>query len=205
MIVATIILGLMAQLGQFLILKYSDPTKDVVSLLKESWPLVGKFFLLNVLFFLIVFFGVIVLIIPGVYLAVIYSFANWVFVFEKKFSMAALKRSKELVKNYWWGVFWRGLAISLIFIAVVLVFSIPLNFTEEGSLFYVIWTFVARIFQFIITPIMTIYTYLIYQELVKIKLLSSMTVSASGFPPAICDYSNKVLLKIFKDGDSPYN
>lgn len=43
------------------------------------------------------------------------------------------------------------------------------------------------------------------QELVKMKLLSSMTVSASGCPPIIRDYSNKVLLKIFKDGDSPYN
>lgn len=43
------------------------------------------------------------------------------------------------------------------------------------------------------------------QELSNIRFLSSLGGSASGCPPIKWDYSNEVLLKIFKDGDSPYN
>lgn len=43
------------------------------------------------------------------------------------------------------------------------------------------------------------------QALSSLKFLSSLGGGASGCSPVSRDYSNEVLLKIFKDGDSPYN
>ena len=97
------------------------------------------------------------------------SFAIWALIFEGYESTSALKRSKELVKNYWWAVVGRAIAIGLIFWAIVLIFAVPLFFMNEFSLFAIIWGFVLQITQIVISPIFVIYNYLIFRDLVNIK------------------------------------
>src|SRR3989344_597930 len=94
-----------------------------------------------------IFFGLILLIIPGVIFAVWFIFANQVFVFEGIKGKGALARSKELVKGYWWPIFGRFL---LFFIISAIITAIPFF----GDLLN----------GFVIVPLCVIYFYFIYTD-----------------------------------------
>ena len=109
-------------------------------------------------------------IIPGIIFAVYYSFSKYALVFEGYKSRSALKRSKELIKSYWWAVFGRQLFIVLIFTALGLFLSIPELFVEEGSAADIVYQIFSNLMYFIIiAPIALIYSVLIYRDLTEIK------------------------------------
>ncbi len=73
----------------------------------------------------------------------------------------ALFRSKQLVKGYWWNVFWRFLALFFtLFIAIAFV-----NFISEkaGA------PFLSNIFSILATPFILVFNFLIYSGLKSIK------------------------------------
>jgi hypothetical protein len=164
-----IILAIMSQIGQLLILKEMSIEKGIVQYIKESLPLVSNYFYISLLFCLIVVLGVIAFIIPGIYLGIMYFLATLVFIFEGKTGISALKRSKELVKDYWWSVFGRLVAISAVFFIIKIALSIPTKFMGVDSLVYLFWNFFTSTIELIISPIVIIYIYFIYKDLVKIK------------------------------------
>jgi hypothetical protein len=164
-----IILWTMSQIGQLIILKEMPIKKGIVQYIKESWPLFGNYFYISFLFFLIVLLGSIALVIPGIYFGTMYFLAMLVFIFEGKTGILALKRSKELVKNYWWSVFGRLVAISALFFIIRFALSIPTKFMEAYGLVYMLWSFFTYIVILIISPLMLIYVYFIYKDLVRIK------------------------------------
>lgn len=74
----------------------------------------------TVIYFLIVFAGIILFIIPGIYLAVrMYLYPN-VIVVDKKGPIESLKRSWKVTKNKWWLTFGIGLVIGLATLVVVM-------------------------------------------------------------------------------------
>ncbi|MBN2775448.1 MAG: hypothetical protein JXR31_14430 [Prolixibacteraceae bacterium] len=73
----------------------------------------------------IVFFGLIFCIIPGIYFANTLSLVIMIAVFEKKGISMALKRSWNLVNAQWWNTFLLNIIAFLIIMAVGFVFSIP--------------------------------------------------------------------------------
>ena len=80
-----------------------------------------------------------------------------------------MKRSKELVKGYWWAVFWRYLAVGLIYFVIIIIFSILLVLAGEGSILESILNLIMQVIDVIISIVLAIYSYLIYKDLVKIK------------------------------------
>jgi len=78
--------------------------------LAEGWKIFGRVFWVMILAGLIIFGGYILLIIPGVILAIYFSFVVYVAVVEKKGGTEALWRSKSLVLGH----FWRVLGITLL-------------------------------------------------------------------------------------------
>ena len=83
--------------------------------------------------------------------------------------MEAIRRSVQLVKNYWWPVFGRFIIIMLIIWLLMMVISLPLAGVSEDSLFFHLWNTVIQIVNFLIGPIVLLFSYRIYQDLVKIK------------------------------------
>jgi hypothetical protein len=63
---------------------------------------------------LLIGLGFICLIVPGVILAVWFSQTRFVFVNENLSGMAALRRSREYVKGYWWQVVGRSIAGNIV-------------------------------------------------------------------------------------------
>jgi hypothetical protein len=128
------------------------------------WPLL----LVNVLVFVFVFLWTLLLIIPGIIFGVYYSFAGWVLVFEGYKGRNALKRSKELVKGNWWGVFGRYMFLYLalfLFLVVLDIILTPLG--EETA--NMIGDSVEQVVSFLLMPFFFAYSYLIYRDLLKIE------------------------------------
>jgi hypothetical protein len=78
--------------------------------LAEGWKIFGRVLWVMILAGLIIFGGYLLLIIPGIILAIYFSFVVFVAVVEKKGGVDALWRSKEIVSGH----FWRVLGITLL-------------------------------------------------------------------------------------------
>ena len=128
------------------------------------WPYLGVSLLAGIL----VLLWALLLIIPGLVFAVFYALADYVFFSENKRGMAAIKRSKFLVKGYFWPVFGRLLLLVLIFGFFMSIISWPMDNSENES-FIFLWNIIVQVISFLITPIIIIFTYHIYNDLVKIK------------------------------------
>jgi hypothetical protein len=157
-----------AYLGVFLLVKKNYQGNEL-EIFKETkkifWPYLG----LTILTTIFVLLWTLLLIIPGIIYSIFYSFAVYAFFFEDKRGMAAIRRSISLVNNYWWPVFGRFIVASLIVWIFTVLISIPLSFAPEHSIFVGIWSAVIQVISFLIGPIILIFSYQIYQDLVKIK------------------------------------
>ncbi|GIL17535.1 MAG: hypothetical protein BroJett040_12860 [Oligoflexia bacterium] len=82
--------------------------------------------LLNVLIFLAVLVGVILLVIPGIYVGVAMAMSTQVFVLRKQDAVEAFKYCLQLVSGRWWKTFWILIVIGLIMLAGAICFAIGL-------------------------------------------------------------------------------
>lgn len=157
-----------AYIGIFLLVK-NDYAGNEKKLFEETrqyfWPYVG----LVVLTSIFVLLWALLLIIPGIIYSVLYSFACYALFFEDKRGMAAIRRSVQLVSGYFWPVFGRFIFVGVIVWVFSLLISIPISFSGDDSLFSSVWGAIVQVASFLVGPIVLIYTYSIYKELVKIK------------------------------------
>ena len=167
-ILAIIYFLIRAYMGIFLLVKknYAGEPKAIF---KETERLFWPYFGLSVLTMIFVLLWTLLLIIPGIIFSIFYGFAAYVFFFEGQKGMAAIRRSVQLVKGYWWPVFGRFLVIGLATWAVTMVFSCPMYFVSEDSAFFAVWNGLMQVVSFLIGPAVLLFTYTIYKDLVKIK------------------------------------
>jgi len=71
--------------------------------------------------------GFFLLVLPGIWLAILFSFSIFLLIDEKKKGSQALARSAELVKGRWWKVLWRIFVPSLAVIVITLLSSFVLT------------------------------------------------------------------------------
>jgi hypothetical protein len=142
-----------------------SPEKAFADTKNLFWP----YILLSILSTILIILWTLLLIVPGIIYSILYSFAVFVFLFENKRGMAALKRSKELVKGYFWPVFGRSIVIGIFMSIIMGVLSIPLEFFAENTLAFGIFNVVYNVVAFLIVPISIIFSYRIYKDLVRIK------------------------------------
>lgn len=127
------------------------------------WPLL----LINVLVAVFVFLWSLLLIIPGIIFAVYYAFSGWVLIYEGHKGRSALKRSKELVKGYWWAVVGRYIVLYLALFLVTIVLDILAGIGGEAV--GVFTETVKQLISFLFAPLLYAYSYFIYRDLLKIK------------------------------------
>ncbi|MDQ3014240.1 MAG: hypothetical protein M3Q73_00025 [bacterium] len=119
--------------------------------------------------------GFVLLFVPGFYLALAISLGIFVLIVENKRGLDALAQSWHYVRGYWGHIFGKlfffGVAMILISIAVGIVAAIatlPLLGSDQKN--DMIFDIVSQILQgLVLGPLGTIYLYLIYQGMRKIK------------------------------------
>ncbi len=104
-------------------------------------------------------------IIPGLIMMIFYSMAPWAYFYEGFTGISALKRSKELVKGYFWALVVR---YGVIIISFIIVVYLPFILIDSMA-FAELWSVIGNIASFLLVPFVTIYSFDIFLELRKIK------------------------------------
>jgi hypothetical protein len=139
------------------------------------WPFVW----VTILEILAVLGGSMMLIIPGIWLAIVLSLMAYVFVIEHRRGVDALRQSKDYIKGYWWAVLGRVLLLGLMFLAATFIIEIPIMIIA-GNAARVLVTMLLTLF---FIPFSVIYHYVIFENLRELKpeLAEVQTKKGTGF------------------------
>lgn len=167
------VLSLWMTVAVYVYLIANNATMTVRQAYGQARQHLGAYFGSSLLVGLYTLLGLLLLIIPGVYWGILYSFAPLIVLVEGR-QARSLQRSKELVTGYWWAVFLRYFVFGLLTFAVSLAFSQLLRMLASSlSRIYPPLAALSGFDQFVstllITPINLIYSYLIYLNLRRIK------------------------------------
>jgi len=145
-----ILIGLWFRVALFCIVK--DQSLGIKESLKVAWRKIASFFWIFILEGLAVLGGLILVIIPGIIFSIWFVFCAFVYIDEGTKGTGALKRSKQLVKGYWWPIFGRVLVI---FIVAILLSWIKFF----GTIINI----------FFVAPFTIVFLYTLYQDLKRVK------------------------------------
>lgn len=151
-ILLVVLLSLPFQVALRLYLKEEYKDKNIKELFILGFSQTASYFWITFLRSIIICFGLILFIIPGLMFSIWFAFSEYTFIFEGKRGMSALKRSKELAKGYWWAIF--GRMLPLFFISMIIS-----SITRLGFIFNSLF----------MLPFTVIYVLVIYEDLKKIK------------------------------------
>ncbi|HVY67364.1 MAG TPA: hypothetical protein VHA30_00490 [Patescibacteria group bacterium] len=131
----------------------------------DIWPLLTT----GILAFLAILGGTILLIVPGVILSFWYSQAAYVVITERLSGREALRRSKFYVKNNVWQLFKKGFYLLLITVVLTILVSLAFMVLDKVLQTKFLSEIALFIFRLLWTPLATIYSYLVYQQLRQSK------------------------------------
>lgn len=138
--------------------------------------------IVSILVGIIVFFGLLFLIIPGIILSIYYTFAFYEVITEDKRGMDALRSGKALVEGRWWAVLWRLAMPLLIFLIVIGIIQwallLPFSF-GNNIITETISGIIAAVITVFSTPLTSAAASILYVELKRTPL--SVT-AAEGEP-----------------------
>ena len=109
--------------------------------------------------------GLLLLILPGIYLAIRWYFVPQAVILERARGAQALERSAVLVKGSWWRVFAIGLVASLIAAAAVSALAIPAALLAEAADRAVIALLISLLTDSLTAPFVAIVGTLLYFDL----------------------------------------
>lgn len=153
--------GTRSKIGLLLLLKHDF--KNVNSDFKESKKYFWRYLWVSLLVILISFTLMMFFVVPGIFVAVLYSFALFVVIFEDGRIFSSVEKSYDLVKKYWWPVFARFILLALIAFILISITNIPMNYLHDTAkdvysvIFNLIWA--------LISPYFLVYTYFMYRDL----------------------------------------
>ena len=161
----TVITSFWSHISLLYAIKERESKIGIKESFKRGWHKVFPFIWISILTGFIGMGGFLLLVIPGIIFLVWFIFSNFVLISEDLKGMDALFRSKQLVNGYWWKVFWRLLVIWLIVFIISTGITLPLKFFVNKT----ISDIAEGIFSLFLTPFFITYTFLIYENLRKLK------------------------------------
>jgi len=119
--------------------------------------------LLTFIFYVAIFAGLILLIIPGLYLSIRLSFVYYALMIERRSAFDSLSRSWQLTQGHWWKLFWIFLVFFIaVFIPacilIILFVSIDPGGAEIGG----------SLFVLLLGPITSVYYVLLFMSFVNL-------------------------------------
>jgi len=154
-VILMIVISIWSSLSLLYAIKEREQKIGIKEAFNKSWPKVLSYWWISIISGFIIIGGYLLFIIPGIILAIWFSLAAYVLVSEDRTGMIALFRSRQLIKGYWWKVFWRFLVMGIIISLITFVAGfIP---------------FIKNIIYLLTTPFSIIFSFLIYENLKKLK------------------------------------
>lgn len=158
--------GIRAHIGIWILITHQKlPVKQAFVKSKEY---IVNYLLVSILSALLVFLLFCAFVIPGVIFYIYWSFATMLVIVEGiKSTKEALKRSKELVRGYWWPVFGRFLLIAVIYSIFIMIISIPVDYLQNDIAKS--YSFLVNVLGTLLTPVLLAYSYNLYKDLAAKK------------------------------------
>lgn len=155
---------LITSVAQLIVLKNDGKGLDFSSAINQSFTYLWKYFVFMILYSLVLVVGLILLVIPGIIFLIWFGLGYLAIVFDDYKTIEAFKRSKELVKGYWWAIFGRFVFWSLF--SLLIGFLIFLLRIISGSDYVAI---ISNLVSLVITPLSVAYFAVVYQDIKSIK------------------------------------
>jgi|GEM_PF-445728 len=173
---AVIIIQFWSQVALIYAIKDSEENIGIKESYKRGWRKIKPFIWVSILSSFIIIGGYIFFVIPGIIFTVWFIFAVYIVVAEDLKGMNAILKSREYVRNYWWQVLWRLLFLFIVItitLVVILLIGIIvgsiLSFFIGEAITQGIFNLMGDFVSVIIAPLSMIYSFLIYNNLRKIK------------------------------------
>lgn len=128
-------------------------------------PYIWPVFLVGLIVGILTTIGFILIIIPGIIVAVWLSFSYFIVIDENKRGLEALKASKAYVENYFWPVLGRLLAVSIIVMIVIIIIGI----LAQMILGVALGSLIQTVISLAITPFVVLYQYNLYKNVKQVK------------------------------------
>jgi hypothetical protein len=132
---------------------------SVGDLMRFALPVLGPLLGAGILAWLGICFGFVLLIVPGLYLATIWAVIAPVIVIERRSIFDAFGRSRQLVKDNGWPVFWTILAAYLITIVASIALTAIADGIANGPLVRIVFSAIASTFTAPITALVSAILY----------------------------------------------
>lgn len=160
-----------ALISLFYAIKERDQRIGIRESFSLGWHKILSFLWVGILAGAITIAGYFLFVIPGIIFNIWFFLVFYVLVSEDLIGLNVLFRSKQLIKRYWWKVFWRSIVLSFILV----LFSLPVIIIAviatiiENSVMNNIADFMGNIFALLTTPFSIIFGFLIYENLKRLK------------------------------------
>jgi len=151
-ILLIIVWNLWIQIALFYVIKEENIGRNIRESLLLVRDKMGSYYWVIFLNSIVVLLGLMLFIIPGIIFAIKLCLSRYTLVFEDLKGAKALSRSKELTRGYFWPVLGR---VSLFLMLIMIISSID----HSGYLINAFFTM----------PFGIIYTYVIYEDLKRVK------------------------------------
>lgn len=172
LIFGSIVIQLWSQAALLCAIKDREENISIKESYRRGWNKIISYFWVSFLSGIIITGGIFLFFVPGLIFFIWFSLASFVFISENKKGWSALMASKEYVRGNWWGIFWRFLFIGTIAYLFLYSFNVLAIFTVVSVIdikkiyFYIGYLLLA--------PMVTIYLFLIYENLKKINSTDSV-------------------------------
>lgn len=160
-VILELVAYLISLIGQIIVLKNANKKIDLQLIINQILHYLGNFSIFLIFYYLIFLLGLIFLIIPAIIFIVFFNFGKFAIIFEDCSVKEAFKRSKELVKGYWWAVFNRYI-FWIIFSLLIGISMLLLRIISNSDYLTAI---VSNLISLILTPLSIIYFFVIYENL----------------------------------------
>jgi hypothetical protein len=150
--------------AQLTALRDADENTGVKENIMRARPLIGKLFLVSLLTVLAIIGGYILLIIPGIILAMRYSFSKFIVVAEEKDGRLAIAQSNAYVKGRTGKVFLRILSVYAVFYIPIIIINIVVN-TSNNQGIAILGGIILFLLQIIFTLYLLPFFYTLYKHL----------------------------------------
>lgn len=150
--------------AMIVVLRDRHESLGVIEIFKRARPYAIPSLWVSILSMPVILFGYVFFIIPGIIFSIWFMFSRYAVISDNERGISALIKSREYGRGHFWSIF---LLVLLGILSMLFIDSVTQAISR--SLGAPIGNFLELIFNFLFSPVTTIYYYLIFEDLKRIK------------------------------------
>jgi hypothetical protein len=168
-IILFIIASVSSRIAMIHRIAHERPTLALRASLEATRPVFFQYVWVVLLTSLAVIAGLILFIIPGIIIAVWFSFSYLTLLLEGKHGIDALRTSKDMVRGLWWPIFWRFAGVAVVFFGT----TTALTLVSEMLLGRALSDIIGVIVNLVVAPYLLVFAYHLYRDVKRAKRFQS--------------------------------